>query len=932
MLAEAAILKDDEAGPSDRSSKRRRVNLPIDDAVSEGEPVNDDSPITVPSQKLTLAELPQVIDEDFEESNDSDEIFEDVDLEPGSEVSEPDDEAPRARSLEIDLSATTRGQSDKVTQRRKPVSKIEQALRLDVHKWHILCLLLHLRCRNQWCENEQVQATLKPLILRKTISLLHMDESRPQYQRIHSFNKAIEEISVLWREVWQVTVRGMRRANWKEEIDIESESEQLEEPVDFEDFKYAAQVRSGSRDLGAQLFCALLRSVAVETRLVCSLQVLPFSASAKGQTPQKPKPQYIHAPPQSFSTNQSDQATSLHLNPRWRMAEHAGSTAPIAQELQRPKKKIQDSPYPVFWVEVFSPAATMWIPVDPLVRHTINKPKTGFEPPASDLFNNMSYVIAFEEDGSARDVTRRYVHFPNAKTRKARVESTKGGQKWWDQTMNFFRKPFPEDRDFIEDADLAKREAAEPMPKNVQDFKGHPIYVLERHLRQNEVIHPKHEVGKVGTGISKSRNSKLESIYRRRDLHVVRSAEQWYRRGRDVKEGEVGLKRGLRKRPSRAVEDEHSDNHEDDGRMLYAEFQTDLYIPPSVVRGRIPKNVYGNLDVYVPSMIPEGAIHIQHPEAASAAKSLGIDYADAVTGFDFVGRHGTAVLNGVVVAREYREAMVEVIEALEHERIQKAEASKRALILQLWRKFFTAVQIRKKIDDEYAGGENDEEEQIVGSPNEVDDDDTDMEDAGGGFIPDTDEADRPTSDQMDFPLDQHESMPPMNLDSSPGILTYRQIIIVESPHTVHDNLHDRSSLTQGTDHVISTREDPTINSDREPGGFMTDDTSETPAHEPENSIHTTLDESNTEEGGGFLPDDDESNEDTTDPDPHHSPPPPTTTANSSSVTAADLPNSLQRISSVTQQLAGSQSPSDQQSLLSHDPDDEDAEPDWLMDE
>lgn len=49
----------------------------------------------------------------------------------------------------------------------------------------------------------------------------------------------------------------------------------------------------GSRDFGAQLFCALLRSVAVEARLVCSLQPLPFSGTVKDMTPSKPKHQYI---------------------------------------------------------------------------------------------------------------------------------------------------------------------------------------------------------------------------------------------------------------------------------------------------------------------------------------------------------------------------------------------------------------------------------------------------------------------------------------------------------------------------------------------------------------------------------------------------------------------------------------------------------------
>ena len=47
------------------------------------------------------------------------------------------------------------------------------------------------------------------------------------------------------------------------------------------DFNDAAKTLKASRDVGAQLFCALLRSVDVEARLVCSLQVLPFQPAPK---------------------------------------------------------------------------------------------------------------------------------------------------------------------------------------------------------------------------------------------------------------------------------------------------------------------------------------------------------------------------------------------------------------------------------------------------------------------------------------------------------------------------------------------------------------------------------------------------------------------------------------------------------------------------
>jgi len=190
----------------------------------------------------------------------------------------------------------------------------------------------------------------------------------------------------------------------------------------------------------------------------------------------------------------------------------------------------------VFWVEAFNTAVQKWVPVDSLVTNTIAKPSK-LEPPASDAENNMSYVVAFEEDGAAQDVTRRYAKAYNAKSRKSRVEVTKGGERWWRRTMRVFRRGWDLDRDQVEDAELTAKEAAEEMPRSVQDFKDHPYYALERHLKRSEVLHPKREVGKVGAGksLSGGATKALEPIYRRRDVHHVKSADGWYRLGREIK-------------------------------------------------------------------------------------------------------------------------------------------------------------------------------------------------------------------------------------------------------------------------------------------------------------------------------------------------------------------------------------------------------------
>ena len=53
------------------------------------------------------------------------------------------------------------------------------------------------------------------------------------------------------------------------------------------DFLQATRDLEGSRDVGAQLFCAMLRGAGVDARLVCSLQPLQFRATEGMPTPQR---------------------------------------------------------------------------------------------------------------------------------------------------------------------------------------------------------------------------------------------------------------------------------------------------------------------------------------------------------------------------------------------------------------------------------------------------------------------------------------------------------------------------------------------------------------------------------------------------------------------------------------------------------------------
>lgn len=347
----------------------------------------------------------------------------------------------------------------------------------------------------------------------------------------------------------------------------------------------------------------------------------------------------------------------------------------------------------------------------------------------------MNYVIAFEDDASARDVTKRYTKAYNAKTRKTRVESTPGGEAWWTQALSTYEKPFLEDRDEAEASELTSKTASEPMPRNMEDFRGHPIYALRRHLHRNQVIYPERIIGHVSSSRTSSKNDNLEPVYRRGDVHIVRSAGKWYRYGRDIKIGEQPLKYACPKSRKKRAASEDGDA-DPETTALYAEWQTELYVPPPVVNGRIPKNHFGNLDIYAPSMVPSGGVHVKRPGAFRAAQLLGIDSAVAVTGFDFKNqsRLGTAVCEGVVIAVEYQEALEAVLTSMEEDKIQAALEARSWKAVRNWKLFLLKMRIAKRVE-EYASENEDTDDPPA---REVS---IDPEEGGGGFFA---EPDQPT--------------------------------------------------------------------------------------------------------------------------------------------------------------------------------------------
>ncbi|KAG5646006.1 hypothetical protein DXG03_004608 [Asterophora parasitica] len=413
----------------------------------------------------------------------------------------------------------------------------------------------------------------------------------------------------------------------------------------------------------------------------------------------------------------------------------ASSSRPVSQD--------PTTTPPVFWTEVFSRPDGRWIPVDP-IRCVVNKRKV-FDPtpttatsspgPNSPLFpqayaaalnrrpahavanrnvkeeNRMLYVLAFEEDGYARDVTRRYAKEFGAKIAKVQGGSSTigGGGKarhlWWERVVGGVSRPYRLHRDDVEDEELEAAQMMEGMPSTVSGFKDHPLYVLTRHLKQNQVIYPAPpdtpEVGKF----------RGEPVYPRSSVVSLKTAENWLRsEGRMVKTGcqalkMVKIRSGTinRMRELEVMKDELKEAGASGETMqgLYARNQTEPYRPDPVVDvGKVPKNNFGNIDLYVPSMLPSGAAHVPFKGVAKIARKLGYDYAEAVTGFEFKKRRAFPVIEGVA----YWEA--------EQDAEAKARAKREERVIKQWTRLVQGLRIRQRLQEQYAT----KPDEVQGSP------------------------------------------------------------------------------------------------------------------------------------------------------------------------------------------------------------------------
>ncbi|EDV36581.1 uncharacterized protein Dana_GF13029 [Drosophila ananassae] len=342
----------------------------------------------------------------------------------------------------------------------------------------------------------------------------------------------------------------------------------------------------------------------------------------------------------------------------------------------KPKRKPDASD---MWVEVWSEVEEQWICIDLFKGKlhcvdTIRKNATA----------GLAYVFAFQDDQSLKDVTARYCSSWSTTVRKARVEKA-----WLDETISPYLGRRTK-RDIREDEQLRRIHADKPLPKSIAEFKDHPLYVLPRHLLKFQGLYPP-DAPTLGF-------IRGEPVYSRDCVHLLHSREIWLKSARVVKLGEQPYK-VVKARPkwdklTRSV-------IKDQPLEIFGYWQTQDYEPPTAENGIVPRNAYGNVELFKACMLPKKTVHLRLPGLMRVCKKLNIDCANAVVGFDFHQGACHPMYDGFVVCEEFREVVTAAWEEDQQEQARKEQAKYEDRVYGNWKKLIKGLIIRERLKKKY---------------------------------------------------------------------------------------------------------------------------------------------------------------------------------------------------------------------------------------
>ena len=405
-----------------------------------------------------------------------------------------------------------------------------------------------------------------------------------------------------------------------------------------------------------------------------------------------------------------------------------------------------------FWLEVQCPSAECWIHVDP-VNNWVDAPTTyeSLKPrrvfsyvlaayPPIDALQRTSSGYGFASasatalpymDGLERvildDVTARY-GVGSAMLPRGRL-----AEDWWEATLDRISasRTTAFDRRIHEAEQasfLASRSTSlAELPTTQAALSKHPLYITLDKVKKFEMLRPGAPVA-ARTTVAKQQ----VALYWRKDVHTLHTAERWVREKRQVREDEVGkpaklvksmTMQGRKKRRimqyvrgmqgdfdrlslDAALQDMATSSSStsattlpDDDEMsaLYGIWQTVPWAPPVSIDGVVPRNARGQVDLWTPAHLPVGCAHLPYPRIAAIARKLGVDYAEAMVGFEVRGGRSIPKFEGIVVTERNAEWVLDAYREKEREVKEKEDKKRWERVSFNWRRLVKGAVVRAKL-------------------------------------------------------------------------------------------------------------------------------------------------------------------------------------------------------------------------------------------
>lgn len=171
----------------------------------------EDVGLPIPTIQTIMRDTDEEQDDD--DDDDDDELeFENIDFSMAELNASQVDSEPK--EIQLDLTARANAMPRRAVDRRKPINKVEKDRRVEIHKTHLLCLLSHVARRNRWCNDDQVQRSMKKLLTNKMITYLNPGSNLSQFGQTNSLKEGLKQLEAKFKTEYTITERGMRRALW----------------------------------------------------------------------------------------------------------------------------------------------------------------------------------------------------------------------------------------------------------------------------------------------------------------------------------------------------------------------------------------------------------------------------------------------------------------------------------------------------------------------------------------------------------------------------------------------------------------------------------------------------------------------------------------------------------------------------------------------